>query len=79
MLSARGQEREKVEALDAGADDYLTKPFGFAELLARMRVALRRVARAADAGPAPSVFACGPLSVDLAARRVHARRRARST
>jgi two-component system KDP operon response regulator KdpE len=44
VISARGQEAQKVLALDAGADDYLTKPFGFPELLARMRVALRRVA-----------------------------------
>ena len=46
ILSARGQEREKVAALDAGADDYLTKPFGMDELLARMRVALRHLAAA---------------------------------
>ena len=45
VLSARGQEADKVAALDAGADDYLTKPFGIQELLARMRVALRHVAR----------------------------------
>jgi two-component system KDP operon response regulator KdpE len=45
VVSARGQERDKVEALDAGADDYLTKPFGTEELLARMRVALRHAAR----------------------------------
>ena len=49
VLSARGQERDKVEALDAGADDYLTKPFGIGELLARMRVALRHAARRAPA------------------------------
>ena len=69
VLSARGQEREKVELLDCGADDYLTKPFGFDELVARIRSALRRVARAASASAA-GVFACGPLSVDLATHRV---------
>jgi len=69
VLSARGQERSKVEALDAGADDYLTKPFGVAELLARMRVALRHRARSA-AGTTDEPFASGPLRVDLAARRV---------
>jgi two-component system KDP operon response regulator KdpE len=47
VLSARGEEREKVALLDAGADDYLTKPFGFEELVARIKAALRRVARAA--------------------------------
>ena len=47
VLSARGDEREKVALLDAGADDYLTKPFGFEELVARIKAALRRVARAA--------------------------------
>ena len=50
ILSARGQEQEKVEALDAGADDYLTKPFSVGELLARIRVALRHAAT--DAGEA---------------------------
>jgi two-component system, OmpR family, KDP operon response regulator KdpE len=68
ILSARGEERNKVEALDAGADDYLTKPFGFAELLARMRAALRRAARV-DA-PEESVLVQGPLRVDLGRRRV---------
>jgi len=69
VLSARGQEREKVELLDEGADDYLTKPFGFEELTARIRAALRRVARAA-ADSSAGVFSCGPLRMDLAARRV---------
>ncbi|MFO1008653.1 MAG: response regulator [Planctomycetota bacterium] len=69
VLSARGQERAKVEALDAGADDYLTKPFGFPELLARIRVALRHGARAAETKE-ESVFASGGLEVDLVDRRV---------
>jgi len=69
VLSARGQERMKVDALDAGADDYLTKPFGLQELLARMRVALRHAARI-DKTSADSVFTSGPLTVDLEARRV---------
>jgi two-component system KDP operon response regulator KdpE len=69
VLSARGQERDKIEALDAGADDYLTKPFGMGELLARIRVALRR----RDADGADPVFETGDLKVDLAARRVFVR------
>src|SRR5690242_1193983 len=66
VLSAREQERQKIEALDAGADDYLTKPFGFGELLARIRVALRHVAR----GEPTERFVAGPLEVDVAARTV---------
>jgi two-component system KDP operon response regulator KdpE len=67
ILSARAQEEDKVAALDAGADDYLTKPFGVSELLARLRVALRHATR----GPEGSqVFENGPLKVDLGARRV---------
>jgi two-component system KDP operon response regulator KdpE len=70
VLSARGQERDKVAALEAGADDYLTKPFGVAELMARMRVALRHATRAAQ--PADdTVFAIGQLRVDLARRQVY--------
>jgi two-component system KDP operon response regulator KdpE len=69
VLSARGQEKDKIQALDAGADDYLTKPFGVGELLARMRVALRNAARSAAAGGEP-VFETGELRVDLGARRV---------
>jgi two-component system KDP operon response regulator KdpE len=68
VVSARGQERDKIAALDAGADDYLTKPFGTGELLARIRVALRHAARAAP--DAEAVFEVGALRVDLAARRV---------
>ena len=71
VLSARDQERQKVEALDRGADDYLTKPFGMEELLARLRVALRHRARlAASAGDEAARFSSGDLQVDLAARRV---------
>jgi two-component system KDP operon response regulator KdpE len=72
VLSARGQESDKIKALDAGADDYLTKPFGVGELLARMRVALRNAARVA-AGPGEPSFEVGELRVDLAARRVFVR------
>jgi two-component system KDP operon response regulator KdpE len=71
VLSARGEERSKIEALDAGADDYLTKPFGAGELLARMRVALRNAARLGEE-PDP-VFEAGELRVDLGARRVFAK------
>ena len=67
VISARGREQDKIAALDAGADDYLTKPFSMGELLARLRVALRRTAT--DDGGA-SVFALGDLKVDLAARLV---------
>jgi len=64
VLSARGLERDKVAALDAGADDYLTKPFGVEELMARLRVALRH--RATGAAGTSTVFTTGDLTVDLA-------------
>ena len=67
IISARHQERDKVRALDQGADDYLTKPFGAAELLARLRVALRHVAH--DATP-EAVFDSNGLRVDLERREV---------
>ena len=72
VVSARGQERDKVAALDAGADDYLTKPFGVDELLARIRVALRHAVRASSDEAAPFVSEIGGerLVVDLVARRV---------
>src|SRR5687767_13181538 len=69
VLSARGQERDKVTALDAGADDYVAKPFGAGELLARIRVALRHGAGVSHDHDAP--FAVGELGVDLLHRRVH--------
>jgi two-component system, OmpR family, KDP operon response regulator KdpE len=69
VLSARGQERDKVAALDAGADDYVAKPFGVAELLARMRVALRHAASAGRPSQ-ETVVTVGDLQVDLPHRRV---------
>jgi two-component system KDP operon response regulator KdpE len=68
VLSARGREQDKVAALDLGADDYLTKPFGVAELLARLRVALRHAA--AGEGDGEPVFQSGPLMVDRVRRQV---------
>ncbi len=68
IISARGRELDKINALDAGADDYLTKPFGIGELVARLRVALRR--RAVDAGAEPSILEHLGLRVDLSARHV---------
>lgn len=66
VLSARSTERAKIEALDAGADDYVTKPFCIGELLARIRVALRHVAHT---GHASAEIALGDVRIDLAARR----------
>jgi two-component system KDP operon response regulator KdpE len=68
VLSARDQEQAKVAALDLGADDYITKPFGVNELLARVRTALRHVARTDDNGE--SVFLLDNLKVDLGRRQV---------
>jgi len=69
VLSARGREQDKVIALDAGANDYLTKPFGVGELLARIRVVLRIAAQAGTDGESPR-FEVGDLCVDLVYRRV---------
>ena len=69
VLSARGQERDKVGALDAGADDYVSKPFGAGELLARIRVALRHTAGASHEGE-DAAFKVGELQVDLLRRHV---------
>mgnify|MGYP001329492984 CR=1 FL=1 len=73
VVSARDRERDKVEALDAGADDYITKPFGAPELLARIRAALRQVRlRDAQAGLAPAgKFCTGGLTVDYDKHRVY--------
>ena len=70
VISARGKEQDKVEVLDAGADDYLIKPFGSAELLARLRVALRHAARGVQATP-DSTHRFGDVRVDLTRRTVH--------
>jgi two-component system, OmpR family, KDP operon response regulator KdpE len=67
VLSARGQERDKVSALDGGADDYLTKPFSIGELMARVRVALRHVTKNTIEEP---LFQAGAMEIDFAARRV---------
>jgi two-component system KDP operon response regulator KdpE len=69
IISARGREPEKVAALDEGADDYLTKPFGVSELLARVRVALRH-ASSPLAAPKESVVQVGDVRIDLLRRRV---------
>lgn len=69
VISARGQEHDKVAALDAGADDYLTKPFGVPELLARLRVALRHGAASGSDASNPT-FEYEGLKVDLARRQV---------
>lgn len=71
VLSARGLEADKVKALDAGADDYVTKPFGIGEVLARMRVALRH--RAEAAGEERQVLAAGDVTIDLTRREVKVR------
>ena len=68
ILSARSDERQKIEALDAGADDYLTKPFGIGELRARIRVALRHLRRDAEASDRP--YELDGLRIDVARHRV---------
>jgi two-component system KDP operon response regulator KdpE len=72
IISARGQESDKVAALDAGADDYLTKPFGVPELMARIRAALRHAGRVGDEAES-AVFVSGDLKVDLAGHLVFLR------
>jgi two-component system KDP operon response regulator KdpE len=68
VLSARGEERQKVEALELGADDYLTKPFGMDELVARIRVALRRISQATP--ESEPVYTQDGLEINFAQRRV---------
>jgi two-component system KDP operon response regulator KdpE len=68
IISARGQEHDKIKGLDAGADDYLTKPFGVPELMARLRVALRHAAQKPE--DAPPLYEHEGLKVDLVARKV---------
>ena len=70
VLSVKGEERTKVEALDSGADDYVTKPFGIDELMARVRAALRR--RAGSVADEASSFELGDFRIDFDSRRVHA-------
>jgi two-component system KDP operon response regulator KdpE len=71
MLTVRDSEKDKVTALDAGADDYITKPFSTPELLARVRAALRRVPNNPESGP--QVIKARDLEIDLQARRVRIR------
>src|SRR3977135_4121981 len=72
VLSVRDKEQQKVEALDAGADDYVTKPFGMNELLARVRANLRRVP---EREPADAVIEVGDFRIDTVAHKVTVRRR----
>jgi two-component system KDP operon response regulator KdpE len=72
VLSVRDQERQKVEALDAGADDYVTKPFGMSELLARVRANLRRISTESEP---EAVIEIGDFRIDTAAHKVTVRRR----
>lgn len=67
VVSARSEDRDKIDALDAGADDYLTKPFSIEEFLARIRVAQRRLAVMNQAGEAAAVFENGGLMIDYSA------------
>ena len=73
VLSVKGEDQTKVEALDAGADDYVTKPFSMDELLARVRAALRRVPAAQE--PAPDLIVVGDFRIDQQTRSVHVKER----
>ena len=73
VLSVRGEEKIKVEALDAGADDYVTKPFGMDELLARVRAQLRRATTSPITEASPTVLEVGDFRIDHDARRVFVR------
>ena len=76
VISARDRETEKIAALDLGADDYVDKPFGIGELLARLRAALRHAAQ--DAGGEVAKFTSGDLSIDIAGAHGDAGRCSRS-
>src|ERR1700678_178959 len=69
VVSGRAGERDKIDALDAGADDYLTKPFGAGELLARVRAASRRL-RGSSSEELPSIFEFGDISINITSRTV---------
>ena len=71
VVSAREHERDKVEALDKGADDYLTKPFGASELLARIRVALRNIAREGKKNSETTLFKIKDLEINIEKRKVY--------
>jgi two-component system, OmpR family, KDP operon response regulator KdpE len=75
VLSAKGEEKTKVEALDIGADDYVTKPFGIDELLARVRASLRRAALTVSGEAPPTVLEAGDFHIDLESRRIVVRGR----
>ena len=73
VLSAKGEEKTKVEALDLGADDYVTKPFGIDELLARVRASLRRSSTESKSEPEPKTLDSGDFYIDLESRKVTVR------
>ncbi|HEX9424200.1 MAG TPA: response regulator transcription factor [Pyrinomonadaceae bacterium] len=75
ILSAKGEEKIKVEALDIGADDFVTKPFGIDELLARVRASLRRASTPSTTEAAPTVLGAGDFRIDLESRKVTVRGR----
>jgi two-component system KDP operon response regulator KdpE len=73
VLSAKGEEKTKIEALDLGADDFITKPFGIEELLARVRASLRRASTQIATGEVPTVLDQGDFRIDLDSRMVTVR------